>query len=140
MQVGRTNAPSAQSVQPAAGRRIRCGLVLIKSLLIAGVLVLPLPALGLGLRGVGRHRGLSADDRAPFVMLVTLRVLILLLVFALSAVILLAAVGAIVRDLALPNLVYTFFGLDLLLGLLILLTFGRRDRRPARRPVNPAAR
>jgi hypothetical protein len=114
--------------------------VLIKSLLIAGVAVLPLPALVLGVRGAGRRRGLSTDDRASFVLLVVLRVLTLLLVFALSAVTLLSAIGALVRDLDLPSLVYTFFVLDLLLGALILLTFGRRDRRPARRPATPAAR
>ncbi|MGY1602554.1 hypothetical protein [Geodermatophilus sp. SYSU D00815] len=114
--------------------------MLIELLLVAGVVALPLPALALGVRGVGRRRGLSADDRASIVVLVALRVLTLLLVVALSGVVLLSAVGAMVRDLELPSLVYTFFGLDLLLGLLILLTFGRRDRRPARRPANPAAR
>lgn len=114
--------------------------MLIKSLLIAGVLVLPLPALALGLPGIGRRRGLSAEDRASFVLLVILRVVTLLLVFALSGVVLLSAIGAMIRDLDLPSLVYTFFVLDLLLGALVLLTFGRRDRRPARRPANPAAR
>jgi hypothetical protein len=114
--------------------------VLIKSLLVAGVVALPLPALALGVRGVRRRRGLPTADRASYVLLVTLRVLTLLLVVALSGVILLAAIGAMIRDLDLPSLLYTFFGLDLLLSLLILLTFGRPDRRPARRPANPAAR
>src|SRR3954469_2020614 len=85
--------------------RIRCGLVLIKSLLVAGVVALPLPALALGVRGLRRRRGLSADDRASFVMLVVLRMLVLLLVLALSGIILLSAVGAMVRDLELPSLV-----------------------------------
>jgi len=114
--------------------------VVIEWLLVAGVVVLPLPALGMGLRGIGRRRGLAADDRVSFVLLVTLRVVIVLLVFALSVVVLLSAVGALVRDLDLPSLVYTFFVLDLLLATLIVLTFGRRDRRPARRPASPAGR
>jgi len=114
--------------------------VLIKSLLVAGVLVLPLPALVLGVPRVARHRGLGSDDRLARVLLVALRVLTLLLVFALSAVTLLAAIGAMVRDRDLPDLVYTFVVLDLLLAALVLLTFGRRDRRPARRRATPAAR
>jgi hypothetical protein len=112
--------------------------VLINWLLIAGVAVLPLPALVLGVRGVSLRPGLSADDRASFVLLVVLRVLTLLLVFALSAVVLLSAIGGMVRRLELPTMVYTFFVLDLLLASLIVLTFGRRDRRPARRPASPA--
>ena len=119
---------------------IRCGVVVINWLLVAGVVALPLPALGLGVRGVGRRRGLAADDRASFVTLVVFRVLTLVLVLALSAVVLLSAVGATIRDLELPTMVYTFFGLDLLLGLTILLTFGRRDPRPARRRASPARR
>jgi hypothetical protein len=114
--------------------------VLIESLLVAGVVVLPLPSLALGVRGVARHRGLSIDDKVSFVLLVILRVVTLLLVFALSGVVLLSAIGAMIRDLELPSLVYTFFVLDLLLATLIVLTFGRRDRRPARRSTNPAAR
>ena len=114
--------------------------MLINWLLIAGVAVLPLPALALGVRGVRRRRGLSAEDRASFVLLVVLRVLVLLLVFALSAVVLLSAIGGMVRRLELPTMVYTFFVLDLLLATLIVLTFGRRDRRRARRPASPAPR
>jgi len=114
--------------------------VLVDWLLVVGVVVLPLPALALGVRGVSRRPGIPADDRASFVLLVTVRVVTLVLVFALSAVTLLAAIGALVRDLDLPSLVYTFFVLDLLIGALILLTFGRRDRRPARRRASPAAR
>ncbi len=114
--------------------------MVIKSLLVAGVVVLALPALAMGLRGLRRRRGLSIDDRASFVMLLTLRLVTLLLVFALSGVVLLSAIGAMIRDLELPSLVYTFFVLDLLLAALVLLTFGRRDRRAARRPASPAAR
>jgi hypothetical protein len=119
---------------------IRCDFVLIQSLLVAGVVVLPLPALVLGVPGVTRHRGLGVDDKPAFVLLVVLRVLTLLLVLTLSGVTLLAAIGAMIRHLELPSLVYTFLVLDLLLGALVLLTFGRRDRRPVRRRANPAAR
>jgi hypothetical protein len=114
--------------------------VVIELLLVAGVVVLPLPALVMGVRGVALRRGLSVDDRASFVVLVVLRVLSLLLVFALSGVVLLSAIGAMIRDLQLPTLVYTFFVLDLLFAALIVLTFGRRDRRRARRPASPAPR
>jgi hypothetical protein len=115
--------------------------VLVKSLLVAGVLVLPLPALVLGVPGVARHRGLGLDDKLAFGLLVALRALILLVLFALSGVTLLVAIGAMVRHLEdLPSLVYTFVVLDLLLAALVLLTFGRRDRRPARRRATPAAR
>ena len=119
---------------------IRCDLVLIKLLLVAGVVVLPLPALVLGVPRVTRHRGLSSDDRLAVVVLVAVRVLILLLVFVLSGLTLLTAIGAMVRDLDLPTLIYTIVVLDLLLAALVLLTFGRRDRRPARRRATPAAR
>jgi hypothetical protein len=114
--------------------------VLSESLLVAGVLVLPLPALVLGVPGVVRHRGLGNDDRLAFALLVALRALILLVVLALSAVTLLVAIGAMVRHLDPPSLVYTLVVLDLLLAALVLLTFGRRDRRPARRRGTPAAR
>ena len=91
--------------------------MLIKLLLVAGVLVLPLPALVLGVPRVTRHRGLSSDDTLAVVLLVALRVLTLLLVLVLSGLTLLTAIGA-----------------------LVLLTFGRRDRRPVRRRASPAAR
>jgi hypothetical protein len=114
--------------------------VVVESLLVAGVVVLPLPALVMGMRGVAQRRGLSVDDRASFAILLVLRIVTLLLVFALSGVVLLSAIGAMIRDLELPTLVYTFFVLDLLLAALIVLTFGRRDRRRARRPASPAPR
>jgi len=127
-------------VRPPGGHPIRCGLVVVESLLIAGVVVLPLPAFVMGVRGVGHRMGMSVDDRASFAVLVVLRVLTLLLVFVLSGVVLLSAIGAWIRDLDLPTLVYTFFVLDLLLAALIMLTFGRPDRRRARRPASPAPR
>jgi hypothetical protein len=114
--------------------------VLIESLLVAGVLVLPLPALVLGVPGVARHPGLGIDDKLAFALLVALRALTLLVVFVLSGLTLLTAIGAMVRHRDLPSLVYTFVVLDLLLAALVLLTFGRRDRRPVRRRATPAAR
>ena len=109
-----------------------------------GVVLLPLPALALGVVGVGRRSGFSADDssdRASIVVLVTLRVLTLLLVLALSVVLLVALGAALVQDVDLHGMVYVLFVLDLLLATLVLLTFGRRDRRrPARRRASPAAR
>ncbi len=112
-------------------------------LIIAAVVLMPLPALGLGVRGLLRRSGYSvvdSGDRLSFAVLVVLRLLTLLLVFALSAVTLLSCAGALIRGLDLPNLVYVFFVLDLLLASLILLTFGRRERRPARRRASPARR
>jgi hypothetical protein len=117
--------------------------VIAQALLVAGVVLIALPALVLGIRGVFRRRGFSAvepGDRASYAVVVALRVLTLLLVLALSGVVLVSCVGAMIKELALPNLVYVFFVLDLLLAVLILLTFGRRDRRPARRRASPAAR
>jgi hypothetical protein len=117
--------------------------VLLPLLVAAGVVVVALPALVLGARGVRRRPGLSYDepaDRVSFVLLVTLRTLILLLVFALSAVILVSAIGAAIKVVELHGLVYVFLALDLLLAAIILLSFGRRDHRPVRRRASPAAR
>jgi hypothetical protein len=117
--------------------------VLVEVLIAVAVVLVPLPAFGLGCRGLLRRSGYSlvdSGDRLSYVVLVILRVLTLVLVFALSAVTLLACIGALVRGLRLPNLVYVFFVLDLLLAAMILLTFGRRDRRPARRRASPARR
>ena len=110
--------------------------------MIAGVVILPLPALVLGVRGVMGRRRITSDsgDRVSQVLLVALRMLVLLLVVALSAVSLLSLIGAMLKDVAMPDLVYVFFFLDLLLGALIVLTFGRRDRRRAHRPASPATR
>jgi type IV secretory pathway VirB3-like protein len=117
--------------------------VLVKLLVAAGVVLLPLPALVLGARGLLKRPGYSPDepaDRASYILLVGLRGLVLLLVLALSVVILVSTIGAAVVDVQLHGMVYVFFVLDVLLALLILISFGRRDRRPARRRVTPAAR
>ena len=122
---------------------IACDLVLREWLVIAGVVVLPLPALVLGARGVFRRPGYSRDmpgDRVSIVVLITLRLVTLLLVFALTGITLLSAVGALLKGVPLHGLVYVFCILDLLLGTLIVLTFGRRDRRSVRRRATPAAR
>jgi hypothetical protein len=117
--------------------------VLLKIVMIAGIVLVALPALWLGFRGVRRRSGFSPNDpgdRASLVVLVVLRVVTLLLVLALSGVVLLSAVGALIKDVVMPDLVLVFFVLDLLLAALVLLTFGRRDRRPARRRASPARR
>jgi hypothetical protein len=117
--------------------------VLVQSLVLAAVVLVALPALVLGARGAFRRPGYSADlpsDRASVIVLVTLRLLTLLLMVALSAITLLATVGAMIKDVELHGLVYVFCILDLLLAALVLLTFGRRDRRPRRRRASPAAR
>ena len=122
---------------------LRSVLVLVQLLIAAGVLLFPLPALYLGGGNLLKRPGLSVDepsDRASFAMLVFLRGLTWILVFALSAVTMVSAVGAAIQGVELHGLVYVFFVLDLLLALLIVLSFGRRDRRPARRPATPAAR
>ncbi|MGZ4507788.1 MAG: hypothetical protein ACXVX8_03820 [Blastococcus sp.] len=117
--------------------------MLVDSLVIAVVVLLPLPALVLGARGAFRRPGYDAGipgDRASVFFLITLRLLVLLLMFALSAITLVSTIGAMVKDVELHGLVYVFCALDLLLATLVLLTFGRSDRRPARRPANPATR
>jgi hypothetical protein len=117
--------------------------VLAQSLVLAVVVLFALPALTLGARGVFRRPGYDADipgDRISLIVLITLRFFVLLLMLALSAIILLSAVGAMIKGVELHPLVYVFCFLDLLLAALVLLTFGRRDRRPARRSANPAKR
>ena len=112
--------------------------------MVAGVLVVAVPALARGTRGLRRRSGhYSTDataDRISLVLLVAVRLLMLLLVAVLSLVVLVCAVGAIVRGLEMPGLVSVFFVLDLLLAALVVLTFGRRDRRRVRRRATPAAR
>jgi hypothetical protein len=113
------------------------------ALLIAGVVVAALPALVLGARGLFRHRGYvtgDPNDRASVVIMVTLRALVLLLVLALSAITLVSCIGAWIKGVELHGMVYVFFVLDLLLASLVLLTFGRTEKRPARRRASPAAR
>jgi hypothetical protein len=117
--------------------------VLVTSLVIASVVLLPLPALVLGARGLLRRPGYSADepsDRASLILLITGRALLLLLVFVLSALVLVSSVGALIKGVDLHGAVYVFCVLDLLLATLIVLTFGRREPRRARRPANPAGR
>jgi hypothetical protein len=118
--------------------------VLVKVLVAMGVALLPLPALVLGARGLLKRPGYDPDepaDRASYVLIVSLRALVLLMVFALSAVLLVSTVGAAIRNVEMHGMVYVLFALDVLLALLILLSFGRRDRRrPARRRATPAAR
>ena len=58
----------------------------------------------------------------------------------LSAVVLVSTIGALIQDVELHGLVYVFFALDVLLALLIVLSFGRIERRPARRRATPASR
>ncbi|MCU1616194.1 MAG: conserved rane protein of unknown function [Frankiales bacterium] len=112
----------------------------VKILMIAGVVILPLPALLLGGRGVRGRRRITSEsgDRVSLVLLVALRVLVLVLIAGLSTVSLVSLVGAAVKDVDMPGLVYLFFWLDLLLGALVALTFGRRDRQRVRRRANPA--
>jgi protein-S-isoprenylcysteine O-methyltransferase Ste14 len=117
--------------------------VLLKIVMIAGVVLVALPSLWLGFRGVRRRSGYNAadaGDRASLIVIVVLRALTLLLVLALSGVVLVSAIGALIKDVVMPDLVLVFFVLDLLLAALILLTFGRRDRPPARRRASPARR
>jgi hypothetical protein len=114
-----------------------------EALLILGVALFPLPALVVGARALFRYRGYVAgnpDDRASVVLLVTLRIVVLLLLLALSGITLVSCVGAWIRDVELHGLVYVFFTLDLLMAALVLLTFGRGEQRPARRPASPARR
>jgi hydrogenase maturation factor len=118
--------------------------VVLELLMIAGVLAVAVPALVRGAVGLRRRSGhYSSDvtaDRISLVLLVTGRLVTLLLVGVLSLVVLVSAVGAVVRDLQMPGLVSVFFVLDLLIAVLVVLTFGRRDRRRVRRRATPAAR
>ncbi len=118
--------------------------MLLKLLMVVGVVLVALPALAMGVRGLlrrtGRYSFDTAADRASLILLVSLRTINLLLVLALSGVTLLSSIGALVKDVDMPSLVSVFFILDLLLASLILVTFGRRVRRPARRRATPAAR
>jgi hypothetical protein len=117
--------------------------VLVTWLVIAGVVLLPLPALVVGARGLRRRRGYSAGepgDRASLVLLVVGRTLLLLLVLALTALVLVSAIGALLNDVVLHPAVFVFFVLDLLLATAIVLTFGRLEPRPARRRASPAGR
>ena len=115
----------------------------VPSLLLAGVVLLALPALVLGIRGLFRHRGYSADepgDRASVVTIVVLRGLLLSLLATVSAVVVVSTVGAMLIGVELHGMVHVLFALDLLVAALVLLSFGRREQRPARRRASPAGR
>jgi hypothetical protein len=135
--VGR-RPPNRRATEP-----IPSSLVVVKVLVALGVVLFPVPALVMGARRLLKRPGYSPDepaDRASYFLVVGLRALALLLVFALSAVVLVSTIGAAIKNVELHGMVYVFFGLDLLLAVLIVLSFGRRDRRPARRRASPAAR
>ena len=112
--------------------------------MIVGVVVLPLPALALGVRGLLRRTGRASiderTDRVELVLLVTGRLIALLLLSVLSAITLLACIGGLVKGLRVPSLVYVFFVADLLVATLVLLTIGRLVRPPARRRGTPGRR
>lgn len=117
--------------------------MLIEVLMVAGVVLIALPALVVGARRV-TYRGTRAlrptgPDRAEFVVFVIGRVLGLLLLATLSAVVLVASIGGLIKGLTVPDLVYVFFTLDLLMAALVVLTVGARPR-PARRSGTPARR
>jgi heme/copper-type cytochrome/quinol oxidase subunit 1 len=117
--------------------------VLVTWLVLVSVVLLPLPALVLGARGLLRRRGYSPDepgDRASLVLLISFRAFTLLLMFALTALVLVTTIGALIKGVELHGAVYVFCVLDLLLATLVLLTFGRREPRPARRRASPAGR
>lgn len=112
-------------------------------LLITGIVVAALPALVLGARGLFRHRGYvtgDPNDRASVVIMVTMRAVVLLVVLTLAGITLVSCVGALIKDVELHGMVYVFFVLALLLAALVLLTFGRSERRPVRRRARPARR
>lgn len=112
--------------------------------MVVGVLLVPVPALAVGGAGLLKRTGRSSldarADRIEFSLLVTGRALSLVLLFTLSGITLLSCIGGLVKGLTVPSLVYVFFVADLLIAVLVLLTFGRRDRRRARRPRTPARR
>jgi hypothetical protein len=118
--------------------------VVLEVLMVVGVLLLPVPAFVVGAGGLLRRTGRSSidvrADRIEFGLLVTGRALSLLLVLALSGITLLSCIGGLAKGLTVPSLVYVFFVADLLIAVLVLLTFGRLDRRRARRPATPARR
>jgi hypothetical protein len=118
--------------------------VVIEVLMVVGVVVLPLPALVLGARGLLRRTGRASiderTDRAELVLLVLGRLVALLLLSALSAITLLACIGGLLKGVRVPSLVYVFFLADLLVATLVVLTFGRRGQQPARRRASPAPR
>src|SRR6478609_1926613 len=80
---------------PTFTEPIPSGLVLVNLLIAAAVALFPIPALVLGVRGLLKHPGFNPDepsDRVSYIVVVVLRCLLLLLVFALSAVILVSTI------------------------------------------------
>lgn len=119
--------------------------VLIQVLMAAGVVVLALPALVIGSRRLTKQgpRSLRSPggSRSEFVVVLVGRLLGLLLILLLSALVLVATIGALVRDLHdLPSLVYVAFVLDLLLAALVVLTSAAPRPPRARRRATPAPR
>jgi hypothetical protein len=118
--------------------------VVVEVLMIVGVVLLPLPALALGVRRLSSRTGRSSTDdrtdRMEFALVVAGRLIGLLMLLALSGITLLACIGALIKGLRVPSLVYVFFVADLLVASLVFLTVGRRGPRPARRRANPARR
>ncbi|MCW2582348.1 MAG: rane protein of unknown function [Klenkia sp.] len=113
--------------------------------MIAGCLLVAVPALVLGVRRVNRHGGRvlrpTGADRREYALIVVGRVLGLLFLLALTLLVLLAAVGGLVRDREVPDLVSVFFVLALLLSALVVLTSGGGGpRRRSRRRGTPARR
>src|SRR5687768_2034442 len=94
--------PRGLGRRPGRGRPIRCPFVVLELLMIAGVLAVAVPALLRGAVGLRRRSGhYSSDvtaDRISLVLLVTGRLLTLVLVGVLSLVVLVSAIGAVVRD------------------------------------------
>jgi len=110
-----------------------------------GVVVLALPALVVGGRRLTRRGPRSVrsvnGSRSEFVVVLVGRLLGLLAILVLSALVLVATVGALVRDLDdMPSLVYVAFVLDLLLAALVVLTSGGPRRPRGRRRGSPAPR
>ncbi|MGY1845321.1 MULTISPECIES: hypothetical protein [unclassified Modestobacter] len=117
--------------------------MVIEVLMVVGVVLVPLPALVLGSMRLLHRSGRATDersDRIELVLVVLGRLVGLLLLAALSAVTLVACIGAIAQDVQVHSLVYVFFVADLLVALLVLATVGRLTRPPARRRGNPARR
>jgi hypothetical protein len=118
--------------------------VVLEALMVIGVLLLPVPALVVGCRGLLRRTGRASmdarADRIEYGLLVTGRMFSLALLLALSGITLLSCIGGLVKTLAVPSLVYVFFVADLLIAVLVLLTFGRPDPPRARRRASPARR
>ncbi|CAB4934364.1 MAG: hypothetical protein F2825_11305 [Actinobacteria bacterium] len=119
--------------------------MVIQVLMAVGVVVLALPALVLGGSRLNRRGPRSlrtpGGTTSEFVVVLVGRVLGLLLILVLSTLVLVATIGALVKDLHdLPSLVYVAFVLDLLLAALVVLTSGAPRRTRTRRRGTPARR